>query len=90
MTPQEIKDKLLFPTCSSHDLHRAVRELCDFLEPQADQPEVKERCENCRFWGEGSPWGYCQRRAPCRDDLGRSHFPMVNQYQWCGEWEQSR
>lgn len=47
---------------------------------------VNERCANCRFWQPS----VCKRHAPVISGVSgdlRSSWPLVMDYDWCGDWE---
>ena len=51
-----------------------------------------QRCENCRSWWPGNPYGnpygQCRAQPPVRGD--RSHstsFPEIGADEWCAGWK---
>lgn len=54
----------------------------------------REQCSTCRFYAKRllgmSGQGYCRRFPPAVRRWWRvARFPIVTDYNWCGEWEVS-
>ena len=50
---------------------------------------LREHCHDCRFFGDfGDGSGTCHRYPPTRHwRFVVSRFPVVNEVDWCGEWQ---
>lgn len=56
----------------------------------------KQRCETCRWWDTSTTsasnpdvTAMCRRRPPAVDDrTGLAMWPMTEDVDWCGEWQQ--
>ena len=47
-----------------------------------------QRCENCRSWWPGNPYGQCRAQPPVRGDSSQlTRFPETGADEWCAGWK---
>ncbi len=47
-----------------------------------------QRCENCRSWWPGNPYGQCRAQPPVVvDSSGMTRFPAIEPDGWCAGWK---
>ena len=52
------------------------------------ETDISETCKHCTFYYDAPGGGQCRRRSPqFVDAVFIAHFPIVQDYWWCGEWE---
>lgn len=56
--------------------------------------EIKNQCQNCKFFAKSGSKGYCHRYPPQAcvvEEQGKSatlyRIPEVHEYGYCGEWQ---